>query len=433
MLTGKGLVFLLRKSMHRHTISERVFQSVASIFLSACFFVPAYASNTESAVVLSVQPGAWVERSGARILLQKKSPVYKDDVIVTDHTGKLQMLFADDTTVAISANSTVSVSDFTFDDTKPPSFKADVSHGVARFITGKVVEQNRDGFSVETPQATVGIRGTTFSVSVLKSGETAVAGIDVNSAYPIDVRNNATGARNQIDAAGQAVNASPSGNVSYQVAAVSPARAGGQNASVLSTTIAATSPAGSEGDTSFADAMPLVIAGLPLPDKGGTSGSGTSGGGTSGGGTTGGGSVIGGGGGDIIGGGGGGGGGGSGGFTAQYSGNLKGSHNEQRGIFSFNIQLNGTSGQLTDATLNMNSGSAHRLSASNGSSAITGGNFDIRNFTVDSTNIPAAGLGGVWMTGGISTDNLSTNGTWGINNADNISVKHGGNFSGARQ
>ena len=26
-----------------------------------------------------------------------------------------------------------------------------------------------------------------------------------------------------------------------------------------------------------------------------------------------------------------------------------------------------------------------------------------------------------------------TNGTWGINNADDISVKHGGNFSGARQ
>ena len=171
----------------------------------------------QGGLVLTVQAGAWVERDGQKTALNVKSEVLPGDVLVTDASGRVQVIFSDDTTISLGADTRVAVAEFLFDvPGQKPSFSADMAQGAARFVTGKVVEQNREGFSVTTPQATVGIRGTTFAVNVSPRGVTSVIGLKVDGAFPIAVTNLNTGAVSTITAPGMAVDAAPGGNTSYQ-------------------------------------------------------------------------------------------------------------------------------------------------------------------------------------------------------------------------
>jgi len=122
--------------------------------------------------VISFKAGVTAQREGQPVALGMKSPVGDRDVLSTDATGRAQILFDDDTTVALGSNTSLSLETVVAEGPNP-AFKARRGEGVARFITGKIVEKNPDGFSVVTPDATVGIRGTIFSVKV-SNGTTVV-------------------------------------------------------------------------------------------------------------------------------------------------------------------------------------------------------------------------------------------------------------------
>lgn len=115
--------------------------------------------------VISFKAGVTAQRGGQPVELGMKSPVGDRDTLVTDATGRAQILFDDDTTVALGSNTSLSLENVVAEGSNP-AFKARMGQGVARFITGKIVEKNPEGFSVVTPDATVGIRGTIFAVQV---------------------------------------------------------------------------------------------------------------------------------------------------------------------------------------------------------------------------------------------------------------------------
>lgn len=115
--------------------------------------------------VISFKAGVTAQRGGQPVELGMKSPVGDRDTLTTDATGRAQILFDDDTTVALGSNTSLSLETVVAEGANP-AFRARMGQGVARFITGKIVEKNPDGFSVVTPDATVGIRGTIFAVRV---------------------------------------------------------------------------------------------------------------------------------------------------------------------------------------------------------------------------------------------------------------------------
>ncbi len=115
--------------------------------------------------VISFKAGVTAQRDGQAVALDMKSPVGDRDTLTTDATGRAQILFDDDTTVSLGSNTSLSLETVVAEGANP-AFKAKLGQGVARFITGKIVEKNPDGFSVVTPDATVGIRGTIFAVRV---------------------------------------------------------------------------------------------------------------------------------------------------------------------------------------------------------------------------------------------------------------------------
>ncbi|MDR3175464.1 MAG: FecR domain-containing protein [Desulfovibrio sp.] len=140
------------------------------LFSLACCFAVLFPSGaalaSEAGRVIALTPGAYAERLGQRVPLEMKSPVFESDTIVTDATGKVQIFFADDGSVTLGPDTALALREVV-PEGDGASFKAHLGQGVARFLTGRIVEANPGGFAVSTPEGTAGIRGTIF---VLQTG-----------------------------------------------------------------------------------------------------------------------------------------------------------------------------------------------------------------------------------------------------------------------
>ncbi len=142
-------------------------RTLSFVFCACLIFLAAFVTSAHAAAiakVIAAMPGVQVERNGQVHNLALKDAVYVNDVIRTNATGKVQLLFNDDSVVTIGINSSFSMSDFS--STQRKAFKAHLHQGFARFVTGVIVKNNPEAFTVRTPQATAGIRGTTLAVQI---------------------------------------------------------------------------------------------------------------------------------------------------------------------------------------------------------------------------------------------------------------------------
>ncbi len=106
-------------------------------------------------------------------------PKYKSDGIVfnelieTKRKSAVEIGFIDGTKLTIGAEASVQIDDFAFDDVTS-SGKAAISlgGGAFRWVTGLMPP---DGVSIETPTATIAIRGTNLKLRVRANGQTDVA------------------------------------------------------------------------------------------------------------------------------------------------------------------------------------------------------------------------------------------------------------------
>ena len=112
--------------------------------------------------VTALVPGVFVDRGGQELPLALKDPIEAKDTLRTDASGKVQILFADNTSVTLGSNTSMTMEEFAFAEGEP-EFKAHLGQGLMRVITGAIVEQNPKGFGVTTPEANIGIRGTIFT------------------------------------------------------------------------------------------------------------------------------------------------------------------------------------------------------------------------------------------------------------------------------
>lgn len=121
--------------------------------------------------VIAFVPGVVAERDKTTVPLKLKDDIYPQDILRSDSTGKVQIIFDDDTVLSIGNNTTFSLQEY--NNTDAPAFKGNLVNGFARFVTGQVVTKNPEAFRIDAPKCTIGIRGTTFAVQA-QEGQTTV-------------------------------------------------------------------------------------------------------------------------------------------------------------------------------------------------------------------------------------------------------------------
>ncbi|MCJ0763903.1 FecR family protein [Variovorax terrae] len=115
--------------------------------------------------VLAVAGDANIERAGAKVAVGVGTLVESGDTLLVGDRSALQVRFSDESIVALRANSQFRIQDYQYD-RKAESDKSVLSliKGGLRTITGLIGKANRKAFALNTPTATIGIRGTNFTV-----------------------------------------------------------------------------------------------------------------------------------------------------------------------------------------------------------------------------------------------------------------------------
>ncbi len=105
-------------------------------------------------------------------VLTLSDTVYQNEIIETAANSASEMVFLDSTKLTVGPNSRLTLDRFVYDpDKETGSFILTASEGVFRFFSGKLASES---YTISTPTATIGIRGTVLTGALAANGTTVI-------------------------------------------------------------------------------------------------------------------------------------------------------------------------------------------------------------------------------------------------------------------
>jgi hypothetical protein len=115
-----------------------------------------------------------IQRSKQTLQGTKGTSVEMMDAIKTT-AGKVGIRFEDNTTVQVNENSRLVIDDFVYDPkAKGGKLAVNVASGTVRYASGQIAKNNPQNVAVNTPSATIGVRGTDFTATVDELGASTI-------------------------------------------------------------------------------------------------------------------------------------------------------------------------------------------------------------------------------------------------------------------
>ena len=124
----------------------------------------AWAGQVAGTVVHLSGPLLAQKADGSVKVLARKSEVEQGDTLVAEKGTYAQIRFIDNSEITLRPDTTFKIEAFAYDEAKPDADSASFNlvKGGLRSVTGLLGKRNKEKFSLKTPTATIGIRGTTF-------------------------------------------------------------------------------------------------------------------------------------------------------------------------------------------------------------------------------------------------------------------------------
>lgn len=117
---------------------------------------------------------ATVERKSQKVIGVKGTGVEMQDAVRTTQ-GKIGITFEDQTRVQVNENSKLVIDDFVYDPkSKSGKVALNMALGTVRYASGQIAKNSPQAVSVNTPSATVSVRGTDFTATVDELGRSTI-------------------------------------------------------------------------------------------------------------------------------------------------------------------------------------------------------------------------------------------------------------------
>ncbi|HEX5091077.1 MAG TPA: FecR domain-containing protein [Burkholderiales bacterium] len=139
----------------------------ALLIAAALLAVPVVAAAGGDGVVSQLSGTLTVRKADGTVrILARESEIEQGDTIVTERDSYAQVRFRDGGRVTLKPQTSVRLDQFRFAQDKPKedAFALRLLRGGLRSVTGGIGKRNPENFQMTTETATVGVRGTTFSV-----------------------------------------------------------------------------------------------------------------------------------------------------------------------------------------------------------------------------------------------------------------------------
>ena len=119
-------------------------------------------------------PGSIERTSGEKLVAELNSNIVSMDNVETTN-GRLKIEFIDDTQVSLTEHTFLEINEYVYDpDPSKSRMALNFASGTARFATGKLGLVARENIQIQTPTASIGIRGTDFTTTVDELGRSLV-------------------------------------------------------------------------------------------------------------------------------------------------------------------------------------------------------------------------------------------------------------------
>jgi hypothetical protein len=144
---------------------------------TAILLAPLLVSNAYAAigkVTEQVNAPPTIQRDKTTLTGSKGTSVEMNDAIKTAQ-GKVGITFEDETKVQVNENSKLIIDDFVYDPkSKTGKLGAKMALGTVRYASGQIAKNSPQNVNLNTPSATVAVRGTDFTATVDELGESTI-------------------------------------------------------------------------------------------------------------------------------------------------------------------------------------------------------------------------------------------------------------------
>ena len=139
--------------------------------IGALVFVSLTAHAAVGTITEQVNSPPQIQRAKTTLTGAKGTVVDMADSINT-RAGKVGIVFADDTKVQINENSKLVIDEFVYDPKNKDAGKLalNMASGTVRYASGAIAHNNPNKVAINTPTATVAVRGTDFTATVDELG-----------------------------------------------------------------------------------------------------------------------------------------------------------------------------------------------------------------------------------------------------------------------
>ena len=146
-------------------------KKIVSLLFFVCILlgstVSPQAAPAPVGIVRTVSKEAYILRNETPIAAKTNMRIMKGDVIKTGPAGSLGMIFDDDTLISMGPDSEFAVEDFLFSPSeKKLSLVVRMLQGTFSYLSGQISRLLPDAVRLETPDATIGTRGTHVLIQV---------------------------------------------------------------------------------------------------------------------------------------------------------------------------------------------------------------------------------------------------------------------------
>ena len=172
---------LKRFSFKRNLLAFSIISMVSVALVFAADTPPTTpTAQAGQAIVVAGKLTAALPNQAARPLT-RGSVFYPHDVLTTDaSTSQAEIRFTDGTLVSLRPSTTLKVDDYQYAPSQAGGNKAElVKYAVGlvkggfRSVSGAIAKENPNAYSINTPVATIGVRGTDFSIVIDNKGALA--------------------------------------------------------------------------------------------------------------------------------------------------------------------------------------------------------------------------------------------------------------------
>jgi len=124
-------------------------------------------ANDSSGFIKKLNGEVNILRDSKVITAKIGDKIFEKDTIKTNQKSSVGIIFKDNTLISLGSNTEFDIEEYFFEPAqKKQSFISQIKKGTMTCLTGLMSKLNPDAMKIKAKGATIGIRGTHFSVSV---------------------------------------------------------------------------------------------------------------------------------------------------------------------------------------------------------------------------------------------------------------------------